>query len=176
MESTTMKRALTGFIAAAVLLAGSAAAQQKKQQDIDLQAAIRKETVDGDLNGAIKQYAAIVSKYVKSDRAVTAMAMVHMAQCYQKMGNAESRKLYEQVLREYADQTEAVTFARARMGGSSQPGWPTNTLVWKGDKVDSAGTVSPDGRYISFVDWDNGNLALYEISTGQDRILLDAKN
>src|SRR5687767_4433484 len=174
MEATTMKRALTGFIAAAILLTGSAAAQQRKQQDIDLQAAIRKETIDGDLNGAIKQYAAIVSKYVKSDRAVTAMAMVRMAECYQKMGNAESRKLYEQVLREYADQKEAVTLARARMGGSSQPGRPTNTLVWKGGKVDSGGTVSPDGRYISFVDWGTGNLALHEIATGQDRVLVDA--
>ena len=48
-----MKRALTGLVLAAMLLAGVAAAQQKKQQEIDLQAAIRKETVDGDLKGAI---------------------------------------------------------------------------------------------------------------------------
>jgi Tol biopolymer transport system component len=169
-----MRRRITGFILAGLLLAGAGMAQQKKQ-DVELQAAIRKETVDGDLNGAIKQYAAIVAKYSKTDRAVAAMAIVHMAECHQKLGDSESRKLYEQVLRDYSDQKEAVTLARARMG-NSQTGRPTNTLVWKGDGVDSEGSISPDGRYISFVDWNTGNLAVHEISTGQDRVLVDAKN
>jgi hypothetical protein len=35
--------------------------------------------VDGDPKGAIKQYGAIVAKYTK-DRAVTVMALVHMAE------------------------------------------------------------------------------------------------
>src|ERR1044071_2132696 len=65
-----------------------------------MQTAMKKELVDGDLNGAIRQYAAIAAKY-KNDRAVTAMALVHMAECYQKMGDAESRKIYERVTREF---------------------------------------------------------------------------
>src|SRR2546428_7593224 len=102
MEAINMRRAVTGLVLAGMLLAGGIVAQQKKQQEIDLQAAIRKETVDGDLKGAIKQYGAIVAKYAK-DRAVTAMALVHMGECYQKMGDSEARKIYEQVLREYGD-------------------------------------------------------------------------
>ena len=165
-----MRRVASGFVLAGMLLAGGAMAEQRQQQDIDLQAAIRKENVDGDLNGAIKQYGAIVAKYAKTDRAVSAMALVHMAECYQKMGDAESRKVYEQVVREYADQKEAVTLARARLGGSAQSRRQTNTLV-SDSKIDSEGSVSPDGRYISFVDWETGDLALREISTGADRRL-----
>jgi len=152
-----------------------AAPQKETSAAAQLQAAINKETVEADLSGAIKQYAAIVSKYVKSDRAVTAMALVHMAECYQKMGDAESRKIFEQVVREYADQKEAVTLARARLGTKVQPGRQTNTLVLSGPKVDSEGRVSPDGRYLSYTDWNTGDLLLHEIATGTDRRLTDTK-
>src|SRR5687768_4956182 len=106
-------------IVTAILAAVLAASAQTGEAARQLNAARNAELVDGDLNAAIKQYAAIVSKYAKTDRAVTAMAMVHMAECYQKMGNAGSRKLYEQVLREYADQKEAVTLAKVRLGSST---------------------------------------------------------
>src|SRR5262249_27065590 len=99
MEAIAMRRQVTGFILAGTLLASGVIAQQRKQQEIDLQAAIRTETVNGDLKAAIKQYSEIVSKY-KTDRAVAAMALVRMADAYQKMGDAESRKIYELVVRE----------------------------------------------------------------------------
>ena len=148
---------------------------QRQQQEVDLQAAIRKETVDGDLNAAIKQFAAIVTKYGKTDRAVTAMALVHMAECHQKMGDAEARRIYEQVVKEYGDQKEAVTLAQARLGGGTQSQRQTNTLVWGGPKANYLGSISPDGRYLSYTDWDTGDLALHEIATGIDRHLTDTK-
>src|SRR5438876_55191 len=106
MEVSDMRRTVTAFAAIVVLLASGVIAQQKRQQDIDLQAAIRTETVDGDLNGAIKRYESIVSKY-NSDHAVAATALVHMAECYQKLGDAESQKIYARIVREFADQKEA---------------------------------------------------------------------
>ena len=33
-------------------------------------------------------------------------ALVRMADCYQKLGDAESRRIYEQVIREYPDQKD----------------------------------------------------------------------
>src|SRR6266542_733811 len=75
MEAHDMRRSrfsiFKALLSAAVVLLsiGVGSAQQRRQADIDLQAAIRIETVDGDLNAAIKQYEAIASKY-KSDRAV----------------------------------------------------------------------------------------------------------
>jgi Tol biopolymer transport system component len=171
-----MHRRTAQFTLAALLLAAAAGlAQQRRQPDIDLQAAIRKETVEGDLNGAIKQYAAIVSKYT-SDRGVVAMALVHMADAYRKMGDAESKKIYEQVVKDYSDQKQAVALARAGLGGGANPRRLTNTVVWSGHKVDDEGTISPDGRYLSFVDWDTGDMAIHEFATGEDRYLTHAGN
>ncbi len=149
-----------------------AAPQKKTDPEVSLQAAIQTETIDGDLNGAIKQYAAIVAKY-KNDRAVTAMALVHMAECYQKLGDAESRKIYEQVVKEYADQKEAVAVAKARLGGNATP---NNTRVvtrqvWTGPQIAIYAAVSPDGRQMSFVDQMTGNLALHDLTTGINRPL-----
>jgi hypothetical protein len=59
-------------------------------------------------------------------RKTAAEALVHMGQCYEKLGDAESRKAYERVLREYGDQKEAAMVARARLGRNDarQPrGW-----------------------------------------------------
>src|SRR5262245_21681913 len=118
MEVSNMGRAATAFVVTVVLLAGVVTAQQTRQQDIDLQAAIRTETVDGDLNDAIRQYGAIVSKY-KTDRGVAAAALIRMGECYQKLGDVQARKIYEQVAREYSEQTDAVARAQARLGQSS---------------------------------------------------------
>ncbi len=166
-----MRRVGSGIVLAGMLLAG-AMAQQRQQPEIDLQAAIRKENVDGDLNGAIKQYAAIVAKY-KSDRAVSAMALVHMADCYQKMGDAESRKIYEQVVKEYADQNEAATLARARLG-SERPARASGVItrqIWTGPLVDTQGSVSRDGRYLSFANHQTCDLAVRDLVSGTDRRL-----
>jgi Tol biopolymer transport system component len=161
-----MKRLGLGMVLAGLLLG-----QAARQPEIDLQAAMRMAAVEGDLNGAIKQYGAIVAKYAQTDRAVTAMALVRMAECYRKMGNAEARKLYEQVVREYGDQKEAVAEARARLGGSAAHNAGIATRqVWKSPKLHPWGSfVSPDGRFISYDDWETGDLAIHDLTSGADR-------
>ena len=72
-----MKAIAVGIMAA--LLAASAQTEEAARR---LKVARNAELVDGDLHAAIKQYSAIVVKYVKTDRGVTAMALVHMAECY----------------------------------------------------------------------------------------------
>lgn len=168
-----MRRMVTAFVMT-VVLAGGVIAQQKRPQDVDLQAAIRTETVDGDLNGAIKQYGAIVSKY-KADRAVTATALVHMAECYQKMGDAESQEIYERIVREFADQKDAVAEARARLAALQSPGRTQASLaarlVWTGQDTFGAvrGSPSPDGRYLTFLQ--SGALAVRDLKEGTAHIL-----
>src|ERR1043166_7951135 len=129
-----------------------------------LKAARNLELVDGDLNGAIKQYTAIGAKYAKSDRASAAMALIYLAECYQKKGDAEAHRTFERVIRDFSDQRDAVALARARLGTSEarRTGIVTRQ-VWTGPKVDLLGSISPDGRYLSFVDWLNGgDLAVRE--------------
>jgi hypothetical protein len=45
--------------------------------------------------------------------------------------------------------------------------------VWGGPDVDLGGSVSPDGRHLTFVDWPTGNVAVRELATGKTRLLTD---
>jgi Tol biopolymer transport system component len=130
------------------------------------------ERVKGDLKGAIQQYGAIVAKY-KDDRAVAAKALIRMAECHQKLGDAESRKIYERVLREYGDQKEAVAVARSRLGRAG--GSLASRLVLSTSGMGiylGQGNITPDGRMASGTDYSNGDLILRDMATGEIRRLL----
>jgi Tol biopolymer transport system component len=43
--------------------------------------------------------------------------------------------------------------------------------IWEGPDVDTLGKPSPDGKFLSYVDWDTGNLALLDVATGEKRPL-----
>ena len=157
-----------GLTVAALLLVPVSA----QNLDVELQRATQKEIVSGDLKAAIEEYKKIVAR-AGTNRPVAAQALVRMAECYQRLGDAEARKIYERVVREFPDRKEEVALARARLGGgaATQNAGVVTRQVWTGPKVDAYGTVSPDGRFLSFTDWDTGDLALHDFVTGQDRRL-----
>ena len=76
-----MRAARFVFAVAAMCLALSAAysAQQARdtRAEVALQAAIKIETIDGDLKAAIEAYRKVVATY-ESDRAVAAKALIHV--------------------------------------------------------------------------------------------------
>ena len=172
-----MKEKIIGFVlAAGLLLAVSAIAQQNKQADIELQAAIRTETVNGDLKSAIKQYEAIVAKYGK-DRGVAASALIHIAECYQKLGDKESQKVYERIVRDFGDQKDAADKASSRLAalrsqGTSQ-GIQAARRIWTNMGV----TVTPpsaDGRYLAFYDKNSGDVAIRDLKESTSRRITNA--
>jgi Tol biopolymer transport system component len=171
MEEASMTRALTGCIIVCLLTVGGLVAQQRRQQDIDLQAAIRTETVDGDLQAAIKRYNEIVSKYGKTDRAVAAQALVHVAECYQKLGSAQAQTVYAQIVRDYADQTEAVAAVRARTAATAAGGDGASITERVAMATTGAGlvlyTVTADGRFAAGSDESNGDLIIRDMTSGQ---------
>src|SRR5262245_28903736 len=75
--------------------------------EVALRAALEQETIKGDLKGAIAQYQKIMAAYPQ-DRSVSARALLRIAECYEKLGQSESQKTYERLLRDYADQKEAA--------------------------------------------------------------------
>ena len=157
-------------VLAVVLLAGGVLAQPAKRQEIDLQSAIRTETVDGDLKGAIKQYEAIVSKFGKTDHSVAARAVMRIGQCYEKLGDAEARKAYERVVREYGDQTAAVTEARKHLGAKSGAGEGGVVAREASAHLNDrwfGPALSRDGRYIAFTL--RNRVGTYEFATGEIR-------
>jgi len=43
--------------------------------------------------------------------------------------------------------------------------------IWAGRGVDFTGSPSPDGRYLTFVDWSTGDLAVRDVASGENRRL-----
>ncbi len=174
-----MTRLLTSVLAAALAagVATLAVSQASRSPEVQLKAALHKEQVEGDLNGAIEAYKRIVAAHA-GNRAAAAKALVRMGQCYEKLGNAEARKAYERVLREYADQGEVVATARTRLAALAQPApaGMSARRIWAEASVDAnmgdlLAAVSPDGRSLAYVDWETGDLALRELATGEKRNL-----
>lgn len=171
-----MKFRPTLLILALVAVAVTLVAAQNDAARTMLQAARKMDVVDGDLKGAIKQYGAIVDKY-KNDRAVVADALVRMAGAYEKLGDAEAKKIYERLIRDFADQKDVATIAHARLAVRQSPASvevvQTARLAWTGpDAFGSVrGSPSPDGRYLTFLQTNTGALAVRDLQEGTIHVL-----
>ena len=170
---------LIAILGALVSIAGSA--RQTEDPGVLLRAAIEKEEVDGDLQGAIDLYKQIVAKH-SDNRPIAAKALVRLGGCYEKLGNEQAglaQKAFETVVKDYPDQTEAVNLAKEKLTLLSR----TQALkkagsvefsirqVWAEPKTDTSGSISPDGRYLTFVDWETGDLAMRDLVSGTNRRL-----
>jgi Tol biopolymer transport system component len=174
LRATALILAMTASLVGVLVL--SVAAQKDSAQEVLLQRAIQKETVDGDLAAAIKLYKEILAN-PGPNRSVPARALLRLGQCNEKLGSDEARKAYERLVREYGDQANLVAEARARLAALARPAATTRgtTLavrrIWDGPEVDQEGGVSRDGRYLSFIDWTTGDLAVRDLATGENRRL-----
>src|SRR5678810_872615 len=124
-----MKRPILAAALLMVLLAPLKA--DEKQARVLMQEAEAKATVDGDLKAAISLYENVV-KQAGPDRALAAKALLRMAEAHQKLGSAEAQQIYQRLLRDYADQTEAAGVARSRLAARVMPAatGPTSRQVW----------------------------------------------
>src|SRR6266700_3361887 len=160
------------LVVANLIMSAAFLATAQKTPESMLGAALHQEEVQGDLKGAIAAYQKVVAAPGVS-RKTAAEALVRMGQCYEKLGDSESRKAYERVVREYADQKEAAALARARLG--KEPGVSNSRMsyrqVWKlPSEATASGPISRDGRYLPYIDWGrNGNLFLHDFSLNTNR-------
>jgi len=142
--------------------------------EVQFQRAVQLETIEGNLNAAIDLYKEVIESN-GNNRALAAKALLRLGGCYEKQGKAEASKAYEQLLRDYADQVDSATEARTRLAALRKPAMsesgPITRRVWAGSKTDFSGEISPDGKYISFVDWDTGDLAIRDLEKGTNRRL-----
>jgi Tol biopolymer transport system component len=155
-------------------VAAMLSAQSGGDADVMLQRAIRKESVEGDLKGAIELYKKIVAGAAKS-RATAAKALLRLGECYEKQGNAEAQHAYERLVREFGDQKEQAHNAEVRlsaMGGSTNESKPISAqLIGKGAGRLLSGRVTPDGRLYPFIDPESGDVAVRDLRTGAVRRL-----
>ena len=168
----TIQRYLLPFLAAAML-----AAAQPKNSDAALGAARHLEDAEGNYPAAIEAYKKFLTQYGK-DRALAAKALVRMGQCYEKLCDAESGKIYERVVREFADQASAVTEARERLAklnpaNAAKSAVLTARQIWTGQ--DTGGSLpkgiapTANGKSLLFVDPQSGDAATRDIATGEIR-------
>jgi Tol biopolymer transport system component len=146
------------------------AQQSAAQAEKLLASAQHKATIDGDLKGAIEDYKKVVAA-AGANRALAAQALVRMAECYQRLGDAEARRVYERVVREFADQKEFVALAEARIGRSETARMTSRRITSVPVGGVGYGTVSPDGRYFPYTNWEYGDLFVRDLVTGTDRRL-----
>jgi Tol biopolymer transport system component len=142
------------------------------------EAALFKKEAEGDLEGAIKIFQRIVEEFA-TKRKIAAKAQLQIGKCLEKLGLEEAMKAYQKVIDNYPDQTEAVLEAREKISillRTQDVLEKRDTefkikQIWAAPDTDHYGAPSKDGRYLSYVDWRTGDLALFEIATGNKRHL-----
>lgn len=150
----TISRA-SAFVVMAALVALLTMVGDARQTDpgVQLRGAIEKEEVTGDLEGAMTLYRQIIAANGKN-RAVTARAMLRLAGCHEKLGQAEARKVYERLVAEFSDQTQEAASARTRLAAlarSLETLQPTFRRITIPGNVSSGAQLSSDGTRLAMV-------------------------
>jgi Tol biopolymer transport system component len=153
-------------------------AQAQKPEE-QFQKGLIKEEGEGALLEAIDIYNEVASNEA-AERSLRAEALLHVGLCYEKLGKQEAQNAYRKIIDQFPEQTGTVTVAREKLSQIVQNGATRNEgigelnirKVWEGPTVEYLmGETSPDGNYLSYVDWYTGDLAILEIANGKKRRL-----
>ncbi len=140
---------------------------------VELEAAITKEQVDGDLDTAIAAYRKIAAN-TSASRDIRASALLHLARCYEKLGR-EARNVYLQIVRDFPDQPAAAQ-ARARLAALNQDGHPTAMTQRKIDLPGPGlGPGDTDGRRVVYWNSAAGELIFGDLAGKSKRVIVTAK-
>ena len=159
---------------AVVLPPPDTAAQKSQSADVLLGAALHQEEVEGNLEAAVETYKKLLAEF-PGNRPLAAQAQFRIGMCYEKLGRREAAKAYEEVLSKYTDQTEFASKARDRLAvlkaSASTPPKDSRLTIRRVPYIDMYGNPSPDGKYLGYVDWDSGNVAVHDLARGTQRLL-----
>jgi len=125
--------------------------------------ALAAEKADSDLRGAIRLYERVVREAGK-DRQLAARALLRIGECYRRLGDAQARTAFARIVNEYADQTEIVTDARARLEAGGEAAGAVRLAVSLNGSIALDGPVAPDGR-VPGTDWSNGDVIFVDAVT-----------
>ena len=103
------------------------------------------------------------------DRPYAARSQLYIGLCYKRMGSNLALPAFLDVIKNYPDQTEVIKIAEAELAALIEPKAPhpdapegiAPRLIWNGKSVYGRSSLSPDGRYFSFIDLETGDLMLY---------------
>lgn len=160
-----MKRAV--IVAVVLLLTGLAAARQDLS-DVFYKA-VHLQDVKGDLEAALPLFEQVVAQ--SKDPSLAAKAQLRIGMCYEKLGLTRAQQAYQRVIDRYPRQADEVSVARARIAALRQPltAAAVTRQVWTSAEGGIfMGAPSPDGRYLTYVDYGSGNLAVRDLKTDKN--------
>jgi len=160
------------------ILFGDLSSQQTAEELFEK--ALYMEEAQGDLQKAIGLYEQILKQFPEN-REIAAKAQLHIGLCYEKLGLQEAPKAYQKVLDDFPEQKETVKVAQEKLSILRKAQSVVAKVekefnirkIWAGPGTDITGAPSPDGKYLSFVDWITGDLAVRDLATGKNRRLTD---
>lgn len=169
-----MKKHTHYFIVASISLCLLLAVTSHAAESLSvrMQKAIFAEETEGDLDAAIKIYQNIVDEG-EANRALVAKAHYRLGSCELKRGNkARAATSFRKIIERFSDQHEISVRAREQLGvlGTVVSSAAAVRQVWAGTPP-AGDSVSPDGRFLAFVDWDSGNLSIRDLVSGDKRII-----
>ena len=140
------------------------------------QKALTKEKAEGNLEEAIALFQQVVDK--GGDEALAAQAQLHIGICYEKLGLGKARESYQKVIDRYPRQAEAVKAAKEKLTTLLR----AQALEEKGDREfkitkihtekSRDGYLSPDGKKLALIDYQENSLWLRDIAGGKEVRLL----
>jgi len=163
---------LAPWVTARPLLAQSS----QVEAGVLLQAGIEKEDADGDLKSAMDIYQRIAADN-SAPREIRARALLRLGGCAEKLGH-QSRQVYEQIVRDFADQPSAVQ-ARKRLAVITQQARPPPPATMSERKIEFPrlgflGPADTDGERAVYSMGDN--LYFGDLAGHSKRLILKTKN
>jgi Tol biopolymer transport system component len=172
MEEPTMKRLLLFplITMAALLLLGYTPPLFSQEPENTFQKGLVKEEGEGALMEAIKLYSQ-VAEDESAERSLRAKALLHVGICYEKLGQNEAKKAYQKLIADFGDQGEIVSIGKKKLAILNSGSKTTKSedliirQVWA--PAEDVYGVSPDGRYLNYIDWNAIELAVKDLQTGK---------
>lgn len=178
MKTTRSILILALAAALGVLLPGRTAVAQQSAGEL-FEKAIYIEEGQGDLQKAIGLYQDIVKRFA-GERDVAAKAQLHIGLCYEKLGLAEAQKAFQKVVSDFPEQAEAVKRARDKLSAMVRAKAVLDKvektlsvrMVWSGTETASVSALTPDGRSLSYIEEESGNLCVRDVASGKRTIVV----
>lgn len=175
-----MKKSWTTILVLLILFGAVVAGsmQTESTPDVLLGAALHQEEVEGEIEEAIATYEQVLAASGVS-REQAARAQYRIGICYEKLGRQEAQKAYETVVREYAEQSNLVDLAKARLSVLISENNSKTTIIRKLDISPEVWgeyypwNISADGRLAGATAYDTGNIAVLDLVTGEGRTVSD---
>src|ERR1044071_8136046 len=154
IQNSEWRRRGAGFAAWLAAICGTMVWAQGGAER-QLEGAIYREVVAGDLKAAIDQFRAIVA-LPDAPRWVAASALLHIGECYEKLGQRrQAHDSYTRGPRDFESESAAAAEARARIDNAEALPGPANLRFEKDDR----GKTPAHGWFVPTMENATGNLA-----------------